>query len=155
MFSNFYPFWSLHCRSPEYWTWIHIWRHFGQLEANIYSSWGVHCSSASNSYATKKCTRINRQLCKYENYALTACLGQRLRCFFAENAEKSRQTLRFQRAYSSRMRSRNAGFELGGKKSEKRARGRVALIPLALIAHAVPNNSEINLSSILEYSIMF
>jgi len=37
------------------------------------------------------------------------------------------------------MRRRNAGFELGGKKSQKRARGRVALIPLALIAHAVPN----------------
>jgi len=84
-----------------------------------------------------------------------ACLGQRLRCFSAENAEKSHQTLHFQRAYSSRMRRRNAGFVLGGKKSQKRARGRVALIPLALIAHAVPNNSEINLSSILEYSIMF
>ena len=86
---------------------------------------------------------------------LRVYLGQRLRCFSAENAEKSRQTLRFQRAYSSRMRRRNAGFELGSKKSQKRARGHVALIPLVLIAHAVPNNSEINLSSILEYSIMF
>ena len=72
---------------------------------------------------------------------LRACLGQCLQCFSAENAEKSRQTLRFQRAYSSRMRRRNAGFELGGKKSQKRARGRVALIPLALIAHAVPNRA--------------
>ena len=64
---------------------------------------------------------------------LRACLGQRLQCFSAENAEKSRQTLRFQRAYSSRMRRRNAGFELGGKKKiAEAARDRVALI-----AHAV------------------
>ena len=71
MFSNFYPFLSLHCRSPEYWTWIHIWRHFGQLEANIYIAVGEYIAVLLQIVMQqKKCTRINRQLCKYENYAL-------------------------------------------------------------------------------------
>ena len=73
------------------------------------------------------------------------CLVRLPRCFWAEEAEKSRRTGCGRRAFSSRARQKKRKNELRAARSEKRGKGRVSFKRIAILCAAVPNRAYISL----------